>query len=580
MRHGAIIQNLMDNQKMPHNKLYIDKLEERWDEREERYMSKEPQLRDYQKQAVEQIEGSIAFGSNEICLSAPTSFGKTITISQFIKNQITEGKNVVFMMNLTALVEQTMNTLHSMNIPFKVVAAEYDGQEFDHRANVTIAMQQTLYSRIDKVNIDCDILVIDEFHRSFRTNTMEEVKRKLKPDIIVGVSATVYDEKGYQLPGVDTIETTTIRELTDNNHLTPLRTFSVEFSELMDYSDAGSGEYSENFLNGVLNNNEYNSNVVKAWEQVAVGKKTIVFATGITHAEALSAHFAQNGHKAMAYHSKLSKKDSKAIMDDFRNNGGVLVSVSKILVGFDDPSIECGIACRPTKTRRVWQQACGRMIRLFEGKTEAILLDCAQWTSEHGFYNEHYAPPEYGNKEGLKKVKEEFAVNVMPLIVNAEPTEVDRKLVIKKIEELENKKKQIPELQIRDLLAIYETSQKPIEILRVAYEMKRRKTGQTYTKEGVTWVADQWDIMMNDFPQYKTRLLKTLRTMARNKVAQGKKLNALHYTVKKDINGEPGWLRQQTPYKDYIAPDSVDVSEEVYNNYNAYDDIDMDEVPF
>ena len=110
-------------------------------------------------------------------------------------------------------------------------------------------MQQTLYSRIDKVDIKCDTLVIDEFHRSFRTDTMEAVKKKLKPEVIVGISATVYDEKGYALKGVETIETTTIEELTSDGHLTPLRTVSVQFAEEMDYSESGYGEYSVNFLN-------------------------------------------------------------------------------------------------------------------------------------------------------------------------------------------------------------------------------------------------------------------------------------------------------------------------------------------
>ena len=256
-------------------------------------------------------------------------------------------------------------------------------------------------------------------------------------------------------------------------------------------------------------------------------------------------------------------------MDDFKKNGGILCSVGKVLVGFDDPSIECGIAARPTKTRRVWQQACGRMIRLFEGKKEAILLDCAQWTSEHGFYDDDYHAPDYGEREELKKTKEDAAVQVMPTIVGTEPTLVDRTIVLKKIEELDAKRKQIPELQVKDLLAIYETSQEPLEILRVAFEMNRRKTGATYQKRNVDFISLEWDAMLEKFPQYKTRLLKTLRTMAKNKVSQGKKLAALHYS--------PAWLMEQTPYRDYTEPDSVDVSDEVAGQYEQYDNL---EIPF
>ena len=537
------------------------------------------ELRGYQTNAIDQTEGAIAFGDTELCISAPTSFGKTYTIAQFIKNQIDLGNHVVFMMNLSALVEQTMEAMKNMGIPFRVIAAEYDGQEFDHQAKVTIAMQQTLYARIDKVSVKCDTLVIDEYHRSFKTDTMNQVRALLKPDVVVGLSATPYDEKGYALSGVELIETVSVKDLTEQKYLTPLRTFSAEFAENMDYSEAGSGEYSENFLNGILNNDKYNSQVVKAWYKVAKDKKTIVFSTGIEHSEALAENFRAIGVEASAYHSKMNKKHSKAIMDKFKSGEiQVLVSVNKILVGFDDPSIECGVACRPTKTRRVWQQACGRMIRLFERKRDAILLDCAQWTAEHGFYDEDYYAPDFGEKEKLKKSKEESAVQVMQVIVAEEPTEVTRKIVIKKIEELESMKRQIPDLQVKDLLAIFETSQKPIEILRVAFEMNKRKIGAVYTRRMVEWISDEWDTMLEEFPQYHTRLLKTLRTMSKGKVSKGKKLASLHYVVSKNTKdmstGEigPGWLRQQTPYRDYIAPDSVDVSENVYNEYGEYVD--------
>jgi len=527
-------------------------------------------LRPYQQQAIEMIEGSIALGDTEICLSACTSYGKTYTIMQFIKDEIKQGKSVVFMMNLTALVQQTMDAAKAMDIPFRVVAAEFDGMEFDHQAKLTICMQQTLHARINKIDLPCDILIIDEFHRSFRTNTMEEVKKKLKPDIIVGVSGSPIDEKGYALPNVEIIETIGAQQLTDQKFLTPLKVYSSAFSEAIDYSDGGSGEYSENFLNGKINNDEYNSQVVNAWLKIANKKKTIVFATGIDHAEAITAQFKLKDVSALPFHSGLSKKDSKANMKSFKDPGGsnVLVSVNSVLVGFDYPGIECMVACRPTKTRRVWIQAIGRGIRLFPGKKECILLDFAGWTAEHGFPHEPYHAPDYGDKEGLKKEKEKAAIQVMPTIVAEEPTLVDRNIVLKKVKELDAKRKQIPELQVKDLIAIYETSQEPLEILRVAFEMNRRKTGTSYTRQNVEWISEEWDYMLVQYPQYHTRLLKTLRTMAKNKVSGGKKLAALHYS--------PDWLREQTPYRDYLEPDSVDVSNEVATNYEGFED----EIPF
>jgi hypothetical protein len=186
-------------------------------------------------------------------------------------------------------------------------------------------------------------------------------------------------------------------------------------------------------------------------------------------------------------------------------------------------------------------------------------------------FKSSFSPPLFGGKDLLKAAKEEVAVQVMELIVGEGPTEVDRHLVIKKIEELDAKRKQIPDLNVKDLLAIFETSQEPLEILRVAFEMNRRKTGKNYTRSNVEFISLEWDSMLRRFPQYKTRLLKTLRTMSKNKVSQGKKLAALHYS--------PAWLLEQSPYADYTMPDSTEPSREVMANYNyeiSYDD----EIPF
>ena len=74
---------------------------------------------------------------------------------------------------------------------------------------------------------------------------------------------------------------------------------------------------------------------------------------------------------------------------------------------------------------------------------------------------------------------------------------------------------------------------------------------------------------MEKFPQYKSRILRTLRTRVKNIVSGGKKMASIHYFV--------DWLSDQTPYADYIMPDNVDVTEEVYN---AYNDIEDSEIPF
>jgi hypothetical protein len=102
--------------------------------------------------------------------------------------------------------------------------------------------------------------------------------------------------------------------------------------------------------------------------------------------------------------------------------------------------------------------------------------------------------------------------------------------------------------------------------------MNRRKTGTQYRLSTVEWAAEPWYPFIEQFPQYKSRILRSLKTMMKNKVSKGAKPAGIHYSA--------SWLMEQTPYIDYLQPDSADVSNEVYENYNVYDDIDMDEIPF
>jgi hypothetical protein len=243
-----------------------------------------------------------------------------------------------------------------------------------------------------------------------------------------------------------------------------------------------------------------------------------------------------------------------------------------VSIGFDVPDIKLGVMMRKMAVRSLFYQQVGRLIRTAPGKEYAELLDIANNTATFGFHDEVYEPPEYGDKETLAKENAKLEAKTIKLITKEEPTEVTKELVLKKVEELERKKNDIPNIGFNDLLAIFHTSQDPLMIIRIGFEIHRRKTGHTYTRDNVEWAANPWYPFLEQFPQYQSRILRSLRTRVKNIVSQGKKLASIHYFQK--------WLSEQTPYIDYVMPDSVDVSEEVYTNYSVYDEVTMDEVPF
>ena len=67
------------------------------------------ELRDYQKQAIEEIEAAIAFGSTHIVLDAPVAYGKSIVIAELC-NTFSDS-NIVILLNIEALIDQIAEAL-------------------------------------------------------------------------------------------------------------------------------------------------------------------------------------------------------------------------------------------------------------------------------------------------------------------------------------------------------------------------------------------------------------------------------------------------------------------------------------
>jgi superfamily II DNA or RNA helicase len=71
--------------------------------------------------------------------------------------------------------------------------------------------------------------------------------------------------------------------------------------------------------------------------------------------------------------------------------------------GFDYPEASCLIMARPTKSLMLYIQQAGRVLRTHESKTDAIILDHAGNTEQHGFVTDDL-PQELD--DGTKKLQE------------------------------------------------------------------------------------------------------------------------------------------------------------------------------
>jgi superfamily II DNA or RNA helicase len=284
-------------------------------------------LYEHQQQAVDEILGFYALGDGNVVLEAPTSFGKSLVIAELAKQL--DG-HIVILVTFTALIQQISEHLDELGVDHSIIKAGMD-DKFDPNKRVQLAMKQTLYARMDKLDIKCDYMIKDEVHVEwFGQKRMDSVYQYLGEPNIVGLSATPYSSKGYRLKDVEMIiRTKGVKELTDDGYLAPVKYYIPKFAQLVDYTkfSKSTGDYKEEDIDSVVLDPEYMDASIDAMMAMNIkDKKSIVFCNSIEHADAVAKQLSDNGVKAYAFHSKIDKLRSDSILNSFRSNAEVTMN--------------------------------------------------------------------------------------------------------------------------------------------------------------------------------------------------------------------------------------------------------------
>ena len=527
-------------------------------------------LRPEQSDIIEECMASVMFGSKNIILDLHTSFGKSLIMSELAKRL--DGK-VVIMVNITPLIDQIAEHLDEIGLEYSILKAGYEDR-FDDTKRVQLVMSQTFYARMEKVTIHADYFLQDEVHREYDTDRTMALLRHLDNPIRIGLTGTSMDSEGYALEDSETLVGSSIKNSEKLGYIVPLKYYVPQWSEKVDYDKvaASGNDYSSVSLDEIINTDAHTKAVVESMNKMkAKDKKTLVFCNSIEHCETVTQALKDAGYSAESIHSKKDSKTNERILSAYSSNSPInqrddhlfseegdykpeyikcLLSVSKLNVGFSVNDIELGVMLRPTKVRSLWIQSCGRLIRKADDKKYAEMLDLAGCITQHGFHSEPYQAPTKGDRVSLAKEKDRVAQPVIKLIANEEQTHItDRKIKVK-VEELEQAKKDLEnEQDISRLNYLFEAADNPYDVIRIAGIIGNRFRGLPHMSEAnIRFVSDEWDKMIEFNLNYKNRIIKTLKTMSRNKVKDKKKLVALKYT--------PEWLYSVNgEYRNHLEPE-------------------------
>ncbi|MQW40523.1 helicase [Lactococcus hircilactis] len=343
-------------------------------------------LYQYQKELIKKAQNEFMKGNKNIMLLSPPGSGKTVIMSEMVKNASNKQNGfVLVMVHRKELVDQIINSFkfHEVNME-----------------NVLVGTVVKIKNRLPSIKKPT-LIITDETHHSL-ASTYKVIYDYFKDVPKVGYTGTAWRMSGEGF--TDTydvmIEGKTVEWLISNNRLAPYQYFSlpsIDTSKLR----IKNGEYSNQSIDDALGKAIF-GNVVEEYITHANGQKAILYAHSVEASKNFAKEFKEKGIKAVHVDAKTPKNERDKLMQDFRSgNIKILCNVDLISEGFDVPDCTVTILCRPTKSLVLFLQQSMRSMRYQKDK-KAIIIDNVMNWSTHGLPDTPHDWKEYF-KGGWKK---------------------------------------------------------------------------------------------------------------------------------------------------------------------------------
>ncbi len=501
-------------------------------------------LRPYQQLIKTEVIDRFKTNDLSVCATSMGG-GKSIIISEIARHYSEKDKPVVILTNLTELIPQLAEHLDEFNLKYGIIKS---GHELDHigkdkNIKIWLIMEQSFHEKKRKqIDIDCFILIKDEYHIGKGKKRYEDIYNSLKPEKVFGLSGTPVDEKGYLLEGIseeDLILHGNAQELTELGFLVPLKYYVSKWSEDKDYSKVklSGADYSNTELEKKINTMEHTDLIVYSMNELK-GKslKTLVYANSIKHANRITKALKKDGYKVVAIHSEETAESNKENIANFslpktdKNTVDCLVSVSKLTTGFNEPAAEFLVLCRPTKILRLYLQILFRVARPSKktNKKFGIVLDLAQCISTHGFGIENRKFIKRGDRKALTKEKKKFERKVVKDMLGNKTKEITRQGLELKMKEVRIKSHNIKEMKINELANLFNSTMDIQTVVEISFEINWRSNRVKYESNEVIDIINVLENKNNNLDLSKKIIfLKTLKQDIKTIVREKSALTAL-----------------------------------------------------
>lgn len=311
------------------------------------------QLRDYQQDLYDKTKTAFRHGSKRVLVTVGCGAGKSYIFAKMAE----QAKGPVLVLtHRRELLEQTGRLFRENGITAR------------------IEMILTEANRLGQ-NEPPALIITDEAHLS-RSNSWMKVLDYYNTHT-VGFTATPVRLDGKPLGDIydELVTGVSVQWLIDNNRLAPYEYYAPTAVET-DGLRVQAGDYVIKDLEQLMSDRAIYSDVLKSWERLAKGQKTIAYCVSVKHAKETAEMFCKAGYHAVEIDGNTPPKKRAEIMQDFRDGKiMVLCNVGIISEGVSIDDVSCCLLLRPTESHALYWQQGMRAMRYQPGKV-ATIIDC------------------------------------------------------------------------------------------------------------------------------------------------------------------------------------------------------------
>lgn len=355
---------------------------------------KKKELYPFQKDAVDQIVSRFdTQGENyNLIFQLPTGGGKTVIFSNVANEYIRrKGRKVLILTHRIELCVQTSKQLTALNIQNKVINSLVKELDDQTEYQSFTAMVETLNNRLqddDEFLEDIGLVIVDEAHN----NSFRKIFQYFENINILGVTATPLSSN-KALPLKDNYDELmvgqSIKSLIEMGYLANADTYTYDVN-LHGLKIGINGDFTVSSSEKVYSNYFMQEKLLFAYEEISVGKKTLIFNAGIDTSKGVYDLFKRHKYPIRHLDSTFSDTDRKDILKWFKETpGAILTSVGILTTGFDEPTVETIILNRATRSLTLYHQMIGRGSRRLKNKENFIVLDLGNNVRRFGFWQEY-----------------------------------------------------------------------------------------------------------------------------------------------------------------------------------------------